>query len=230
VVCNIYDNPFIAVMSEGNSPARGKMMEELGAEVVYVPQVEGLPGQVTGKDIQAAVKRAKEITAQRNGYYVDQFNNEGSVLAHEEGTGPEIWRNTGGKTDAFVAAIGSGGTFTGVSRYLKRMNPSVLCVAVEPLGAEILAGKDVVKPMHNIQGTGYNLIPPHWDSSLADYFIAVSDDETREFRDMLARKESIYVGYSAAANVCACIRFMNMMKVGESFNIVTVLCDSGLIY
>ena len=230
VVCNIYGNPFIAVMSEGNSSARGKMMTDLGAEVVFVPQVDGQPGQVTGKDIEAAVNKAKELVIQRKGYYVDQFNNDGSVLAHFETTGPEIWENLEGKPDVFVAMVGSGGTFIGVSQYLKEMNPAVKCVAVEPEGAEILAGKKVTKPRHIIQGTGYNLIPPHWDNSLVDEYLAISDEEAQHFKDLLAKQESIYTGYSAAANVCACVKLMNKWKVSDDLRVVTVLCDSGLKY
>ena len=230
VVCNIFGNPFIAVMSEGNSSARGKMMTDLGADVVFVPQVDGQPGQVTGKDIEAAVEKAKEISVGKQGYYVDQFNNEGSVMAHLEGTGPEIWENMGGTLDAFVASVGSGGTFIGVSRYLKTINPLVKCVAVEPEGAEILAGKKITKPKHIIQGTGYNLIPPHWDTSLVDEYIAISDEEAKQYKDLLAKLESIYAGYSAAANVCACVKLLKKWKVREDFRVATVLCDSGLKY
>lgn len=116
-------------------------------------------------------------------------------------------------------------------RFLKRMNKSVRCIAVEPLGAEILAGKKVVKPGHVIQGTGYNLIPPHWDAALADGFEAVSDDEAEEYRRLLATRESLYAGYSAAANACACVKHLRAAAGGASdYRVATVLCDTGLKY
>ena len=106
-------------MSRGNSEARRVMLENLGAQVVLVDQVDGSPGKVTGKDIEAAEERAKEIAQELGAYYVDQFNNESSVTAHFNHTGPEIYQEMGDSLGAFVAGIGSGGTFIGTSKYLK---------------------------------------------------------------------------------------------------------------
>ncbi|MBI5115232.1 cysteine synthase family protein [Candidatus Poribacteria bacterium] len=230
VVCNVMGNPFVAVMSEGNSPARARMLESLGAEVVLVPQVDGAPGQVTGRDIEKATERAVELAQTRGAFYVDQFNNVSSVLAHEAGTGPEIWEAVGGEIDGFVAAVGSGGAFVGTSRFLKRRKPSVYCAAVEPEGAEILAGKKVTKPKHIIQGIGYGIVPPHWDVSLADTTIAVSDEQAARFRKELANKEGLCVGFSAAANVCASLKLLSSGRLGASPTVVTILCDTGLKY
>jgi cysteine synthase A len=160
VVCNVTGNPFVAVMSEGNSPARVKMLESLGAKVVLVPQIDGFSGRVTGSDIKRAVEEAVILTEQNNAFYVDQFNNPNSLTAHEQGTGLEIWNALGGKVDAFVASVGSGGTFVGTSKFLKRMKRDVVCLAVEPAGAEVLAGKSVTKPQHLLQGMGYGYVPP----------------------------------------------------------------------
>lgn len=230
VVCNVMGNPFIAVMSSGNSPQRAKMLHSLGAEVMLVPQVDGSPGQVTGKDIAAAVAKAKELAQTRSAFYVDQFNHPGSILAHEEGTGPEIWNALSGKVDAFVAAVGSGGTFIGTSRFLKRENPQIVCVAVEPEGADILAGNPLAKSTHIIQGIGYGIIPPHWDPKLVDIFIAVSDHEAEEYRKLLAVKEGVYIGFSSAANVCAAVKVLKKNVLNREPNVVTVLCDTGLKY
>lgn len=230
VVCNIYKNPFIAVMSEGNSPARIKMMQAFGAEVVLVPQVEGKLGQVTGKDIGVAVDKAKEITAIKKGFYVDQFNNIASVLAHEEGTGPEIWQALNGQLDAFVAAVGSGGTFIGCSRFLKTKNKNVYCVAVEPVGSEILAGKAITNPRHIMQGIGYGIIPPHWEPELADEILSVSDEEAGYYKSLLATKESLHVGFSSGANVCAAIKLLDSNCLKPGATVVTILCDHGLKY
>jgi cysteine synthase A len=230
VVCNVLGHPLIATMSEGNSPARARMLEALGAEVVLVRQVEGTPGRVTGADIRAATERAIEIARERGAFYVDQFNNPSCVRAHEESTGPEIWEALGDELDAFVAAVGTGGTFVGVSRFLKRMKPGMWCVAVEPEGAEVLAGKAVEKPDHLLQGTGYGFVPPQWDPGLADEFIAISDNEATRFRRLLAEKEGLHVGFSAAANVCAALKLVESSRLGEAATVVTVLCDTGLKY
>lgn len=230
VVCNLLGHSFVATLSEGNSPARARMLEALGAEVVLVPQVEGTPGRVTGADIQAATERAIEIARERGAFYVDQFNNPSCVRAHEESTGPEIWEALGDGLDAFVAAVGTGGTFVGVSRFLKRENPRIRCVAVEPEGAEVLAGKQLTKPDHLLQGTGYGFVPPQWDPGLADEFIAISDEEATRFRRLLAEKEGLHVGYSAAANVCAAVKLVESSRLDEAATVATVLCDSGLKY
>jgi cysteine synthase A len=230
VVCNVLGHPFIVTMSEGNSPARARMLEALGAEVILVPQVEGSPGCVSGADIQAATERAIEIALDRKAFYVDQFNNHSCVRAHEDGTGPEIWDAAGDELDAFVAAVGTGGTFVGVSRFLKRKNPGIVCAAVEPLGAEVLAGKEVTKPCHMIQGTGYSLVPPQWEPTLADVFLAVSDEEVARYRWLLADKEGLHVGFSAGANVCAAVKLIESGRLGADPMVATVLCDTGLKY
>lgn len=230
VVCNVTGNPFVAVMSVGNSPERVKMLRALGAEVVTTPQVDGVPGQVTGADIAAAVERARGITRERNAYYVDQFNNPGSTRAHELGTGPEIWAALGERLDAFVAIVGSGGTFVGTSRFLKRCKPALVCAAVEPAGAEVLAGKPVSKSRHVLQGTSYGSVPPHWNPKLCDTFLTVTDEEATACRQELAKREGLYVGFSAAANVCASVKLVQGGRLGTAPTVVTVLCDTGLKY
>jgi cysteine synthase A len=119
VVCNYFGNPFIAFMSEGKSKERAKILEALGTELYLVPQVEGIPGKVTGKDIEAAEHKARQYAKEVGAFYVDQFNREAGVTAYKEGTGPEIWNDLNGDVDAFVAAVESGGTFVGVSKFLK---------------------------------------------------------------------------------------------------------------
>jgi len=230
IVCNVYGHPFTAVMSAGNSPVRAAMMRGLGADVVLVPQVDGHEGMVTGNDIAAASEEAKRIAERTGAFYVDQFRNPGTVLAHEEGTGPEIWNAVGGDIRAFVAAVGSGGTFVGTSRYLKERAPNVRCIAVEPKDCEVLAGKKPLKPRHLLQGTGYGFVPPQWDPALVDDIVAVSDEEAAEMRHLLAKKEGLYVGLSSGANVSAALRVIRTMHPGPADSVVTVLCDTGLKY
>jgi cysteine synthase A len=230
VVCNAFGNSFTAVMSEGNSPHRARMLEALGARVVLTPQVDGTPGQVTGPDIAAATERAIELGKETGAYYVDQFNNPSGILAHLRGTGPEIWSDLGRGLSAFVAAVGTGGTFVGTSQFLKLKNPHVYCAAVEPEGAEILAGKPVTNPTHNMQGIGYGMKVPHWREKLVDHYLAVTSEEATAWRRKLAQVESLHVGYSAAANVCASVKLAKSGFAGAVPVIATILCDTGLKY
>ena len=230
IVCGYYGNPLTVVMSRGNSAERVSMLENLGAKVVLVEQVDGSPNNVTGNDVARAAQVAVEIARETNAFYVDQFNRRESVLAHYETTGDEIWRQLDGKIDAFAASIGSGGTFVGVSKRLKENNPNVKCFAVEPLGAEVLAGKPVSKPQHILQGSSYGIIPPKWDARLCDGFFAISDTEAQEMKQRLAREQGLYVGFTAAANVCAAVKLAESGLLRESAMIATVLCDSGFKY
>ncbi len=229
VVCAALGHPFIATMSAGNSPARAKMMEGLGARVVLVPQVDGSEGQVTGADVAAAAAEAARIARDEGGFYVDQFNAAEGIRAHEA-TGAEILAQHGAPVDGWVAAVGTGCTFMGVARALKTASPATLCAAVEPEGSEPLAGKPVSKPRHILQGTGYGLVPPHWDPALLDLGLNVSDAEVADWQRRLATMEGLYVGYSAAANVCAAAKLLASGRLAAEATVATVLCDTGLKY
>lgn len=230
VVCAVFGNPFIAVMSEGNSAERTKILKGLGAEVILTKQIDGTIGQVTGNDIAVATEAAKQVALSREAFYVDQFNNPSSVLAHKNTTGPEIWSQTLGLVNGFVAAVGSGGTFVGTSQYLKSISSNVLCFAAEPKGAEVLSGKTVTKPRHLLQGVGYGSVPPHWNPNLVDGFIDVTDEEATQYRKELAHREGLFVGFSAAANVSAAVKLLKSGKLSENSTVVTVLCDTGMKY
>ena len=230
VACAALGHPLVATMSAGNSPQRARMLDALGAEVVLVPQVDGAPGQVTGADVNAAAEAARRIAAERGGFYVNQFHAPECVQAHRETTGPEIWVQSGGRVDAWVAAVGTGATFLGVAAALRQRSPSVLCVAVEPEGCQPLAGLPVTRPRHLIQGTSYGSVPPHWDSSLMDFSVSVTDYEVERWRRRLATREGLHVGYSAAANVCACASLLASGRLPTDAVAATVLCDTGLKY
>lgn len=227
IVCKQLGNPFYAVMSEGNSNERRKALKALGAEVILTKQVDGTPGMVTGKDIRYAGEVAKEFAKENNAFYADQFNSPSCISAHYNTTGPEIWNDLP-EVDAFVAIVGSGGTFIGASQFLKEQNPDIKCIAVEPENAAILKTGKVISPKHIIQGTGYSFIPPHWEEGLADDIITVSDDETREMTVRLSKEQGLYVGYSAGANVAAAIKYLE--KNPNIKNLVTLLCDTGYKY
>ena len=227
VVCKQFGNPFIAVMSKGNSPERRKILKALGSGIILTEQVDGQPGMVTGKDIEFAADTAKKIAKERDGFYVDQFNNPSSIKAHFETTGPEIWDDLN-NIEAFIASVGSGGTFIGISRYLKSKNKNIKCIAVEPENASILKTGRIINPKHIIQGTGYGLIPPLWDPDLADEIITVSDKEVEEMTRKLSLEQGLYVGYSSGANVKAALKYLEKNKSDRK--IVTILCDYGYKY
>jgi cysteine synthase A len=230
VACAQLGHPFIAVMSEGNSQSRARMIEAFGAKVIRVPQVTGEPGMVTAEDITAAKEIAEEIAASTGAYYVDQWHNPACFAAHYESTGPEIWHQTGGNIDAYVMSVGTGATLLGAGRYLKEKDALIRIVAVEPEGSEPLAGKIIVKPKHLLQGVGYGTIPSRFDSSLLDGTMAVSDIEAENWRGALGAKEGIFVGYSAAANVCASAKLIGSGLLGDDPTVVTILCDTGMKY
>ena len=230
VACAVLGHPLVVTMSAGNSSQRARMLEALGAEVVLVPQVDGAPGQVTGRDVDAAAGVARRIAADRGGFHVDQFHAPECIRAHRDTTGPEIWAQSGGQVDAWAATVGTGATFGGVAAFLRRRNPSVPCVAVEPEGCRPLAGLPVIKPRHLIQGTGYGSVPPHWDADLMDMAVAVTVGEAERWRRRLAIRQGLHVGHSAAANVGACAALLMSGRLPAKAVVATVLCDTGLKY
>ena len=230
IVCSYYNNPLTVVMSRGNSAERVVMLENLGAKVLLVEQVDGAPNNVTGNDIARAAQFAAEFARANDAFYVDQFNRAESVTAHYETTGAEIWQQMAGKINAFIAAVGSGGTFVGTAQRLKEQNANIKCFAVEPAGAEVLAGKPLLKPQHILQGSSYGIVPPKWNAQLCDGFFAVADDEAAAMKRRLAREEGLHVGFTAAANVCAAVKLAESRILGDSPHITTILCDSGFKY
>jgi len=227
LVCRQFGNPFIAVMSKGNSQERLKILKALGADVILTDQVDGKPGMVTGEDIKYASQVAKEVARNKNGYYVDQFNNPSSVKAHFETTGPEILSDLE-NIDVFVSIVGSSGTFTGISMFLKSKRKSIKCIAVEPESASILKTGMITNSKHIIQGTGYGIVSPHWNEKFADDIITVSDSEVIEMTRKICSEQGLFVGYSSGVNVAASIKYAENNK--DVKNIVTILCDTGYKY
>lgn len=225
VVCGILGHPFTAVISEGVSPERGAYLEYLGASVIRVPQVNGSPGHLTQADINWATGEARLIAENTRGFFVDQFQHMGAIRAHMAGTGPEIWHGCEGEIDAFVAGVGTGATLTGVGRFLKSKKEALNLFAVEPEGAEILAGKESRKVQHRLEGIGYGTIPPHFDATLVEGFIPISDEEALEMADYLRRREGLDVGNSSAANVAAALALLRSDILPQGATVVTVLCD-----
>lgn len=228
ICCAVLGHPFIAVMSAGNSVERARMMRALGAEVVIVPQAPGsTPGQVSGADLALVEAAARDITAARTAFRADQFGHPGNPAAHEQGTGAELWAQSGGTITAFCDFAGSGGTLGGVARALGPRG--VRCYAVEPLGAAALAHGDTAHPDHPIQGGGY-LMPDlaHLHGVPLAGYLTVSGDSARTMTRLLARTEGIFGGFSAGANLAAAIQVLQGPEPGGT--VAFIVCDSGLKY
>jgi len=232
IVCAARGLRFIAVMSAGNSVERRRMIEGLGARVELVPQAPGSPpGQVSGADLDLVKWRTEALTKQLGAFRCDQFRDEANVRAHEQGTAEEIWKDLGGKINAFCDFVGSGGTFVGTSRGLKRHDPSLRCYAVEPSTAAVLAGKPVTRANHKIQGGGYSMRPPLWDDKLVDGTLTVTDEEATRWARELGRVEGIFGGFSAGANLAAAMQLLQASQTtGEPARVVFLVNDSGLKY
>lgn len=217
IVCAVLRHPFVAVMSEGNSEERARMMRALGAEVVLVPQADGSRrGEVSGADLALVEAVAQRITQERGAFRADQFAREGNPHAHETGTAPEIWEQSGGQVTAFCDFIGSGGTLGGCARFFAAKG--VRCHAVKP---------DI--PEHPIQGGGYSMSDlAHLKGAELAGTVTVSGVEAREHARLLARREGIFGGYSAGANLAAAVRLLEGPERGGC--VAFVVCDSGLKY
>lgn len=230
IVCAVRGHPFVAVMSEGNSRERARMMRALGAEVVLVPQAPGARhGQVSGEDLALVEKRARELTVERAAFRVDQFVRDTGAAAHERTTGPELWRQAGGAIDAFCEFVGTGGTFAGVARFLADRNPPVRCYVIEPADAAPLSGDGVRNEHHRIQGGGYAMseLPLLRDVPIAGY-LRVTDDEAVDMARRMAREEGVFGGFSSGAVVAAALELLRGPERGGT--IAVVLADSGLKY
>jgi cysteine synthase A len=208
---------FTAVMPESMSPERRKMMKAFGADIVLTP---------AGEDMEGAMKRYDELVKENPGAWLPrQFENPDNVAAHREGLGREIVKETGGKIDAFVAGIGTGGTLIGVAQALKEANPGIRIIGVEPAESAVLSGG---KPGHHrIQGIGEGFIPKivQENRNLIDEVIAVRSEDAISKSRELSTKHGILVGISSGANVLAA------EQAGKKYrNVVTILPDRGERY
>ncbi|MEV6851172.1 cysteine synthase family protein [Actinoplanes sp. NPDC051411] len=230
IACAVTGHPFVAVLSKGSSAERARMIAALGAEVVLVDQAPGsVPGQVSGADMRLVEAEAERITEQRGAFRSDQFANPGNVESHYRGTGQEIWAQTGGRLDAFVDFVGTGGCLAGVSRALKERRPSIKCFAVEPEGAAALAGQGATRPNHPIQGGGFGRPDlAHLQGVPLDGYLQVTGEQARTAARRLAKREGIFAGFSAGANVAAALQLLESELKGAI--VAVVIPDSGLKY
>lgn len=229
MVCAVLGYPMVAVMSEGNSPERRTLLAAYGAMIELVPQMpDGVPGRVSGADLALVEARTQELVGEMGAWRPDQFRNPSNSRAHEFGTGSEIWDQAEGRLAAFTTLVGTGGTFIGVARALKSRDNAIRCLAVEPEGAQTLAGKETTAPGHVLQGGGYAMIPPQWEPALCDGTIAIDDAAAIACVQDLAKKEGILAGYSTGGNVAAALRIAATLPEGNA--VATVACDSGTRY
>ena len=206
----------ILTMPDTMSAERRAMLAAYGAQLVLTPGAEGMQG---------AVAKAKELAASIPGSFIpDQFNNPANPNAHYRTTGPEIWQDTDGKIDIYVATAGTGGTLSGTARYLKERNPSIHVVAVEPDASPLLSGGQAGP--HGIQGIGANFIPATLDRTIYDQVIRVTDEDAFQTGRDIVRTEGILVGISSGAALWAA-RQLAVLPENAGKNIVVVLPDSG---
>lgn len=206
----------IIVMPETMSVERRQLMKAYGAELVLTDGAKGMQGA-----IDKAEELAKEIPG---GFIAGQFVNPANPAAHQASTGPEIWADTDGKVDIFVAGVGTGGTITGVGRYLKSQNPEIKVVAVEPAGSPVLSqGK---AGAHKIQGIGAGFVPEVLDTKIYDEIIPVENEDAFAAGKEIGRKEGVLVGISSGAALWAAIQLAKRPE-NQGKNIVALLPDTG---
>ena len=206
----------ILVMPDSMSVERRNLLKAYGAEVVLSEGAKGMAG---------AVEKAEELAKSIDGSFIaGQFVNPSNPKAHYLTTGPELWEDTDGKVDVFVASVGTGGTLTGTARYLKEKNPDIKVIAVEPKASPLLSeGK---AGPHKIQGIGANFVPEILDTKIYDEVVAISDEKAYETANAIAKLEGILVGISSGAAVAAAAEISSRDEY-KGKNIVVILPDSG---
>jgi cysteine synthase A len=226
MVCAIKGYKMIAVLPEAVSIERRILIELFGGEVELINCVAKEKG-VTKEDMECVVERAKELADEHpNSFIPDQFTNEDNPLAHAETTCTEILAQTGGNFNTFVAAAGTGGTFTGIARVLKEKKPEIKTVVVEPSGSPVMSGCE--PGHHKIQGIGEGFIPEVMKVGLADLILQVSDKDAINTARQLWREEGVTAGISGGANVFASLQLGADMNEGDV--IVTIIADCGVKY
>jgi len=205
-------------MPENMSSERVKLLRALGADVQLTACEDGMYGSLT---------MAEELAKAYNAFIPGQFENPANPQIHFDSTGPEIWRDSGGKVDIFVAGVGTGGTLTGTGRYLKAKNPAVQIIAVEPASSPVLSGG---KPgRHTIQGIGAGFVPEVLDKTVFAQVVTVTDQEAVEAVRRLAQTEGVLCGFSGGAAVAAALRVASLPENRDK-TVVTVCPDSGERY
>lgn len=209
----------IIVMPDTMSKERQLLIKAYGAELVLTDGTKGMKGC-----IEKAESLAKEIP---NSFIPDQFSNPSNPKVHKETTGPEIWKDTDGKVDIFVAGVGTGGTITGVGEFLKEKNPNIKIVAVEPEDSPLLSKG--IAGSHKIQGIGANFVPKILNTDIYDEIITIKNEEAFDAKNLLGTTEGILVGISSGASLSAAIK-LAQREENAGKNIVAFFVDTGERY
>ena len=209
----------IIVMPDTMSKERQLLIKSYGAELVLTDGTKGMKGA-----IEKTESLAKEIP---NSFIPDQFSNPSNPKVHKETTGPEIWNDTDGKVDIFVAGVGTGGTITGVGEFLKEKNPNIKVVAVEPESSPLLSKG--IAGSHKIQGIGANFVPKILNTNIYDEIITIKNEEAFDSRNLLGTTEGILVGISSGASLSAAIK-LAQREENAGKNIVAFFVDTGERY
>lgn len=208
----------IITMPETMSVERRRLLSAYGAELVLTPASKGVKG---------SIRKANELAEQLHAFVPSQFNNPYNPKSHYETTGPEIWADTDGKIDVFVAGVGTGGTISGTGRYLKEKNPNIQIVAVEPAGSPVLS--DGIPGRHKIQGIGAGFIPETLDMEIYDEILTVTDDDAYQACRELARREGVLCGISSGAALSAA-KELAVKPAYQGKTIVALFPDGGERY
>jgi cysteine synthase A len=222
LVCAATGFPITLVTSDAFSREKRDHMRALGAEVVEL-RSEG--GRTTGELIRRMIAKAEELCAEPGAFYADQFNNPDAAAGYAP-LAEELWEQSGHRLDAFVQSVGTAQCITGVAAALRRRNPEIQVVAVEPAESPVLSGG--TPGAHKIEGVGPGFVPPMWRADLADEIASVSTAEAMEMTRRLAREEALFGGTSSGANVAAALKLA--ARLGPGRTIGTILCDTGLKY
>jgi len=219
MVCAVRNYKLTIVMSESMSMERRNLLQAYGVNLVLTSADKGMIG---------AIEKAKQLASEnRNSFIPYQFSNKANAEIHKNTTAIEIWEQTNGNIDFFVAGVGTGGTFTGVSSKLKELNSNIKCIAVEPETSAVLSGEK--SGLHKIQGIGAGFIPDVMNTLLIDDIITVSDDQAFENSRKLVQTEGILSGISAGANIYAAIQIAKKKEnIGKI--IITIIPDTGERY
>lgn len=208
----------IITMPETMSVERRRLLSAYGAELVLTPASKGMKG---------SIRKANELAEQLHAFVPSQFSNPYNPKSHYETTGPEIWADTDGKIDVFVAGVGTGGTISGTGRYLKEKNPNIQIVAVEPAGSPVLS--DGIPGRHKIQGIGAGFIPETLDMEIYDEILTVTDDDAYQACRELARREGVLCGISSGAALSAA-KELAVKPAYQGKTIVALFPDGGERY
>jgi len=228
IVCAAKGYKFLCVMSAGNSEERAKMIEAFGGEVVLIEQAPGgIKGQPTGKDLELVEAAAIKLVEETGAFFLNQFVNPDNIAAQSIAA-EEMWEQSDGKIQVFADYAGTGGTFTGYGRALKKRNPSVKCYIVEPYGSAYYKKEMLKDVCHTIQGGGYGKEIAAVDESLIDGIEVVTSEDAIKMTRLLAKLEGVFAGFSSGANLAAAINLLNNAEKGK--NIGITINDCGLKY